>query len=124
MSEVPNRDELAKKFDDTKDKLISELKAWYDEETTSIDGAIQAAAPSGAGGSIVTISPAIDSKRVVDATLVTEAVLGIELPPEIIKPGGYETFEEMIEDIVPKLKNVFTGELKVKKAAPKQAAEA
>jgi hypothetical protein len=115
---------LAKKFDEKTGQLIAELEAWYIEETTAIDGSIETAAPAGEGGSIVSVRPAIDSKRVVDATLVTESVLGIELPPEIIKPGGYDTFEEMIDDIIPKLKNVFTGELKVKKPASKQAAEA
>jgi hypothetical protein len=36
------------------------------------------------------------------------------LPPAIIKPGGYANCDEMIDDIVPKLKKVFTGEIKVK----------
>ena len=62
--------------------------------------------------------PAIDSKRVVDATVVTKLVLGIELPPEIIKAGGYASCDEMIVDIVPKLQKVFTGEIKVKKHKP------
>jgi hypothetical protein len=52
---------------------------------------------------------------VVDATLITEEVLGIELPPEIIKAGGYDSFEAMLDHIVPRLEEVFTGELKVKK---------
>lgn len=117
MSEVLGKDELAKQFEEKKARLIAELEAWYATETESIDGEVEAAAPAGEGGSVISVRPAIDSKRVVDATLVTEEVLGIELPPEIIKPGGYDTFEEMIEDIVPKLKNVFTGDLKVKKAA-------
>ena len=124
MADGTEKNELAKKFDEKTPQLIAELETWYAEETTAIDGAIEAAAPAGEGGSIISVRPPIDSKRVVDATLVTEAVLGIELPPEIIKPGGYDTFEEMIDDIIPKLKNVFTGELKVKKTATKQATEA
>lgn len=95
--------------------LIRGLKQWYDEETAAIDGSVVSAAPSGSGGSIISARPAIDSKRVVDATLITEEVLDIELPPEIIKAGGYESCEAMIDHIVPRLEKVFTGEFKVKK---------
>ena len=95
--------------------LIKGLKDWFEEETAAIDGSVVSAAPSGSGGSIISARPAIDSKRVVDATLITEEVLGIELPPEIIKAGGYESCEAMLDHIVPRLERVFTGELKVKK---------
>jgi hypothetical protein len=109
------KDDLKKVFAIKTPKLIAELEAWFEEETSSIDGAVIAGAPSGTGGSIIATGPAIDSKRVVDATVITKQVLGIELPPEIIKPGGYNSCEEMITDIVPKLEKVFTGERKVKK---------
>lgn len=95
--------------------LMKGLKDWFEEETAAIDGSVVSAAPSGSGGSIISARPAIDSKRVVDATLITEEVLGIELPPEIIKAGGYESCEAMLDHIVPRLERVFTGELKVKK---------
>lgn len=108
-------DGLKKDFEAKVPVLISKMKEWFDEETAAIDGSVESAAPVGTGGSIITVRPAIDSKRVVDATIITVEVLGIELPPEIIKPGGYESFEEMIEHLVPQLKKVFTGELKVKK---------
>lgn len=65
--------------------------------------------------------PAIDSKRVVDATVITKKVLDIELPPEIIKPGGYASCDEMMADLLPKLERVFTGDIKVKKAKPSKA---
>lgn len=107
--------DLGAEFDAKAQELTKELKAWFDEETAAIDGSILDDAPSGTGGSILGIGPSIDSKRVVDATLITEKVLGIDLPPEIIKPGGYESFEAMIDHLVPRLKKVFTGETKVKK---------
>ena len=106
--------ELGAEFDKKAAKLTAELQIWFEKEASSIDGKIESAAPAGTGGSIVTVRTPIDSKRVLDTTLITEEVLGIELPPEIIKPGGYETFDEMVSDLVPKLRLVFTGELKVK----------
>ena len=108
-------EEPRKQFASKLPALSKSLKDWYDEETAAIDGSIVSAAPSGSGGSIISARPAIDSKRVVDATLITEEVLGIELPPEIIKAGGYESYEAMLDHIVPLLEKVFTGELTVKK---------
>lgn len=110
--------ELAKAFDAKVPELVSQLEAWFKQETAPIDGAPGADAPSGDGGSIIGTCPAIDSKRVVDARVVTKKVLDIELPPAIIKPGGYASCQEMIDDIVPKLKKVFTGEIKGKTSKP------
>ena len=120
---VTDKAELEKAFAAKRASLVAELEEWFEAEATSIDGTIVAKAPAGAGGSIVSVRPAIDSKRVLDATIITERILGMELPPEIIKPGGYDSCEEMIVDLVPKLRAVFTGERRVKKS-PKQAVAA
>lgn len=117
------KEELTKAFAAKVPMLVAELKAWFEEETASIDGSVEAGAPAGSGGSIMGMRPAIDSKRVVDATVITKQVLDIELPPEIIKPGGYKSCEEMIADIVPKLEKVFIGDIKVKKRKPTKELE-
>jgi hypothetical protein len=116
--------ELEKVFKAKAALLTKKLEAWFEEEIASIDGTIADGAPSGRGGSILSVRPAIDSKRVLDATIVTKEVLGIEVPPEIIKAGGYDSCDEMIADIVPKLQKVFTGEIKVKKRKPIKELEA
>lgn len=108
--------DLQKAFDAKVPELKARLEKWFEEETASIDGAVASEAPAGAGGSIMSKRPAIDSKRVVDATVITQEVIGIELPPQIIKPGGYESCQEMVDDLVAKLGKVFTGELQVKKS--------
>lgn len=120
----PTKEDLLKVFESKKAELRRRLKGWFDEETAAIDGIAISAAPSGSGGSIIGVGPAIDSKRVVDATIITEKVLNIELPPAIIRPGGYDNFEQMISDLVPKLQKVFIGELKVKKRKSAKALEA
>ena len=114
-------DELKAEFELKVPELTQKLEEWFSEEAAAIDSKVIAGAPAGTGGSILTIGPAIDSKRVLDATIITEEVLKIELPPEIIKPGGYESCEAMLADIVPKLKMVFTGEFQVKKRKPEPA---
>ncbi|MFT3966749.1 MAG: hypothetical protein QM690_12800 [Sphingobium sp.] len=116
-------EEQRKRFKEKSALLVQELQAWFEEEIAPIDGSPPPPAPAGAGGSIVGMRPAIDSKRMVDAARVTRAVLDIELPPEIIKRGGYESCEEMINDLMPKLERVYTGELKVKKRRPAKVAE-
>lgn len=109
------KDDLKAAFQAKKDILVAELEAWFAKETESIDGTIEKAAPAGSGGSIMGMRPAMDSKCVLDAAVVTKKLLGIEVPPEIIKPGGYNSCDEMIADIVPKLERVFIGEIKVRK---------
>jgi hypothetical protein len=115
--------DLEKTFEAKTGELIAALTAWFDEETAAIDGSDASDAPAGEGGSIVKMRPAIDSKRVLDATHITKKVLGIPLPPTIIKPGGYASCEEMLGHIVPKLKKVFTGEIKVKTPKPAKQTE-
>ncbi|HEV2605651.1 MAG TPA: hypothetical protein VGU24_18540 [Microvirga sp.] len=117
------KEELKAAFATKVPTLVAELEAWFAAETESIDGSIESAAPSGSGGSIMSVRPAIDSKRVVDATVVTKKVLEIDLPPEIIKPGGYASCEDMIADLVPKLERIFIGDLKVKKRKPAKVLE-
>lgn len=112
-----------KRFKEKSVLLAQELQAWFEEESAPIDGSGPPEAPAGGGGSIIGMRPAIDSKRVIDAGRVTRAVLEIELPPEIIKRGGYESCDEMIADLMPKLERVYTGELKVKKRRPAKVAE-
>lgn len=103
--------------------LVAALEDWFKEEVEAIDAGIEAGAPSGSGGSIMGMRPAIDSKRVLDATAVTKKILEIDLPPEIIKPGGYDSCADMIADIVPKLEKVFIGDIKVKKRKPAKVLE-
>ncbi|MCJ2183707.1 hypothetical protein MTR62_13550 [Novosphingobium sp. 1949] len=115
-------EDLRKEFRRKQAKLVAELEAWFEDETQPIDGSAPPP-PSGGGGSIIGVRPAIDSKRVIDASRVTRQVLDIELPPEIIKQGGYASCDEMISDLVPKLERVYTGELKVKKRRPFKVSE-
>lgn len=117
------KEELKEIFATKVPALIAELEEWFEEETAAIDGSVEAGAPSGSGGSIMSMRPAMNSKRVVDATAVTKKVLDIELPPQIIKAGGYASCEEMIADLVPKLEKVFIGDIKVKKRKPAKELE-
>ena len=69
-------EELRKRFKEKSVLLERELRTWFEEETAPIDGS-PPPAPSGAGGSVLGMRPAIDSKRIVDAGRVTLVVLEI-----------------------------------------------
>lgn len=114
-------DALGSTFDTKAPELRKRMKDWYNQETTSIDDLILGGAPSGAGGSILSVRPPIDSKRVVDVTVITEEILGIPLPPEIIRPGGYDSYQQMVDHLVPQLRDVYTKKLKVKPSPAKPA---
>jgi hypothetical protein len=115
--------DLAAKFAAKVPQLIKGFTDWFAEEEASIDGTVEAQAPTGSGGSIISARPAIDSKRVLDATCVTEEVLGIKLPAKIIKPGGYASCEEMVSDLVPKLEQAFIASHAPQKGAKIKVAE-
>lgn len=102
-------------FDAQEPLLRAALEDWYDDEGEAIDADIVGGAQSGAGGSMMTVGPAIDSKRVLDASAVTQQIIGIDIAPEIIRPGGYDSKEQMLEHLIPELRKVYTGEIKVKK---------
>src|SRR5882724_5660005 len=94
-------------------ELVNAFSEWFAE----------AEAPAGAGGSIISARPAIDSKRVLDATCVTEEVLGISLPAKLIRPGGYASCEEMVNDLIPKLEQTFIEAKSSGKGAKAKAVE-
>ncbi|MGB3624698.1 MAG: hypothetical protein WA989_02655 [Henriciella sp.] len=118
MDPTLSREEREHAFDAAENALRAALSDWYDEETSAIDADIVSSAPTGTGGSIVGSGPAIDSKRVLDASAVTRSILGIDIPPEIIKRGGYKSRNELFSELLPQLRAVYSGERKVKRRKP------
>jgi hypothetical protein len=49
----------------------------------------------------------IDSHRAVRALLEVETVLGFEVPPRVVKLGGYASFDEMSDHLVAGLNKLF-----------------
>lgn len=105
-------DELAA-FDAKKDELVDALSEWYDEEIEAIDAGIDEGVPQGDAGTISSCGPAIDSKRVLDASAVTKKVIGIDVPPKIIRKGGYNDLDDLVSHLVPRLRKVISGEIKI-----------
>ena len=70
--------------------------------------------PSGSGGSVMDLGNPIASKRVLEASAITETVIGFRIPPAIIDKGGYENAAQFVDKIMAGLKKVVEGELKVR----------
>lgn len=91
--------------------LLADLKAWWDEQIGEDD---PFAPPKPPPGTIMDVLPEVDSLAVVTALIVIEGHLPCEVPPSVIRPGGYQSFEDMCQDMVPKLKGLIEKHSKAK----------
>lgn len=98
-------------------RLRKELKQWAIDQVEMHDDPVITGIPSGTGGSVMDLGNPIPSKRVLEASEITEEVVGFRIPPAIIDKGGYENAEQFVDKIMSGLKRVVDGEIKIK--APK-----
>ena len=82
--------------------LVAGLKSWWDSEVTDEDDPF--AAPKMPAGTIFDALPAIDSLGVVSALLTVEKHVPFKVTPRLIRPGGYNSFEDLVADFTSKLK--------------------
>jgi hypothetical protein len=82
--------------------LVADLKSWWDSEVSAVDDPF--ALPKMPAGTIFDALPAIDSLGVVSALLTVEKHVPFKVTPKLIRPGGYNSFEDLIADFTTKLK--------------------
>ncbi len=58
-------------------------------------------------GNVFGPEPSLDSLVMVEALIELEEHVPFELPIELIRPGGYESVDEMIDDLLPQLKDLW-----------------
>jgi hypothetical protein len=80
--------------------LLADMKTWWDEQVGKDD---PFAPPTLASGTIMDVLPEVDSLTTVTALIVIEKYLPCEVPPSVIRPGGYHNFQDMTQDLLPKL---------------------
>jgi len=56
---------------------------------------------------IYDLLPEIDSLTVVRSFVALEIFLKIKIPCATVKPGGYSSRDELVSDLLPKLKDLF-----------------
>lgn len=89
--------------------LIADLRKWWDEQ---VEQDPFAAPPQPRSETILDLVPVIDSLGVVAALVTIERRLDFEISPQIIKAGGYRNFEEMIADLLPKVRALLIKQRK------------
>jgi hypothetical protein len=82
--------------------LAADLKSWWDSEVSAVDDPF--APPAMPAGTIVDALPAIDSLGVVSGLLTVEKHVPFKITPRLIRPGGYNSFEDLVADFTSKLK--------------------
>lgn len=98
-------------------ELIKDLQAWWDDQVGGgPDDPFADPAPS--TGTIFDVIPVIDSLGVVTALITIEKHVGFKVPPHVIRRGGYNSFDDMVSDLLPKLQVLVT-----KKAGPDKPEE-
>ncbi|MCE4225943.1 hypothetical protein HCU64_19510 [Methylobacterium sp. C25] len=85
----------------SEEALLDDLRSWWDDEVGDGD---PFADPKPASGTIFDVIPTIDSLGAVNGLLTIEKHVGFEVPPRVIRPGGYASFEDMTADLLPKVR--------------------
>jgi hypothetical protein len=89
-------------FDECAPNLISDMRHWYDDQKLNPDAPPLNAATAGAWSHL----PDIDSKAVVKASPIINKYLGVKLDPHMIRKGGYDSFDHLLGDLLPKLRDL------------------
>jgi hypothetical protein len=94
----------------SEEALVAALRNWWNDHVANKDDPFAEPVQLEAG-TIFELIPAIDSLGVVSALVTVEKHLGFEIHPRIIKAGGHN-FEEMIADLLPKIRALLTKKRK------------
>lgn len=96
-------------FDRILPSLRSDLEQeWYNVECLSLDeqlGTGDEADNTSPDAGLYCGMPQIDSKVVSKASPVVERYLGCKLPLDMIRRGGYHSFDDVLNDLVTKLRS-------------------
>lgn len=86
--------------------LEEELRSWWKQVESEAEALVDASSGRNlpGGKDLWDGMPVIDSKVVTETSPIFERKLGIPLDPREIRPGGYSDIEDMISDLVPKMR--------------------
>jgi hypothetical protein len=104
MISVVKSVETAKRFPEQ--AVQSALTKWWNSEALE-----RTDDPFTAGktisGTLYELLPELDSLTVVNSFLTIEGILGMSVPERLVKPGGYRSRDEFLNDLIPKLRNLY-----------------
>jgi hypothetical protein len=88
------------------EQLSSTLQKWWAQEALERNNDPFSPVKKLAG-TVYELLPALDSLAIVRSLLRIEEVLGMEVPVSLVKAGGYHSQQEMLNDLVPKLRRLY-----------------
>ena len=90
---------------EVRERLSSALRDWWGRECADwdaqVEGSSAEAASDAADSDLWDSMPMIDSKEVARTSSIFEGHLGCPLDVRLIRPGGYDSIENMILHLVP-----------------------
>ena len=90
---------------DNRAQLVHELREWWGQETADWDMRVQASRNDiirdSPHSDLWDCLPTVDSKTVARMSPIFQRHLGRPLDVKLIRPGGYESLEDMISHLVP-----------------------
>ena len=87
------------------DALAHDLRAWWDDEVGGGEND-PFANPKAPSGTIFDVIPLIDSLGAVTGLITVERHVGFNVPPRVIRPGGYSSFDDFVGDLLPKVRAI------------------
>ncbi len=94
--------------------LSADLRTWWDGEVGGADDPFADPKPK-VSGTIFDVLPAIDSLGCVNGLLTIEKHVGFEVPSCILRRGGYNSFDDMALDLLPKVRAMVEGRRPLRK---------
>lgn len=89
-------------FDACVPAILADVRHWYEEYKQNPD----APPANPATAAVWEDLPDIDSKAVVKTSPIWKKFLGIKLDPRLIRKGGYRSFDDLVGDLLPKLRSL------------------
>jgi len=94
--------------------LTNDLRDWWDEEVVGSNDPF--AEPKPANGTIYEVQPEVDSLAVVKRLVIIDKQVGFEIPASVVRRGGYRSFDDMVADLLPKIRAHYIKHRKKKQA--------
>lgn len=89
-------------------QLAEAIRIWWKEESDDWDCLVTGVSPNPLPGGVDLwdLMPVVDSKATARSAPIFEKYLGIPLDIKLIRPGGYNSIDEMIIHLVPAMQSL------------------
>lgn len=86
-------------------RIRESLTAWWNEEVEKRRS--DPFAPKTTKGTLYEVLPSIDSLAVLESMIIIEQIIDQKVPARFIKPGGYDSSEDMLKHLIPQMRKLY-----------------